>query len=417
MGWLRKESFTDRREDMSSVAKRHQAQERIFRFTCLLILVLGAFPMLLPFSWLVLSSLKSREKVLAEEGGWLPWEEDFFVLRHGKKVPVIVLGPVPERPGEVLVIPPDRDPEKPFLLPEKAVRKEKGVTVFEFLGKKLAVDLLPGRQAAGQIAIRTRPFSEKEKERLGLPPDTPFGVPVRKEKLVRQKRLAWHFENYREIFRKDPAFFGYILNSLFLSLVNILGNVLSCGLVGYAFSRLRFPGRNFLFYVALSAMMLPAQVTMIPVFVSWVKLGALDTYFPLTVPSFLAQSAFFIFLYRQFFLTLPRELEEAAQVDGASPVRIFFEVALPLAKPCAVTVAIFTFLGAWNDFLGPLLYVVSDEKQTLALALYNFRTTFGYREPHLVMASSCLMTLPTILIFLLAQRVFIRGVILTGLKG
>ncbi len=224
------------------------------------------------------------------------------------------------------------------------------------------------------------------------------------------------WRNYPMALRREP-FHLYLLNTLFITVCCVLGNVISCGMVGYAFARIPFRGRGILFLLLLSTMMVPAQVTMIPTFALFTHIGWLDTYRPLILPSLLAQSAFFVFLYRQFFLSVPLELEDAARVDGAGHLRTFWHIMLPIARPAAVTVAVFSFLAAWNDFLGPLLYINSDEKQTLALGLQNFKTSFGYSDPHYLMAASLVMMLPTLIIFFAAQRSFMQGVAVTGVKG
>jgi len=565
-----------------------------------LLLTVGAVPMLLPFVWLLLSSVKSADRVLTETPEWLPWEEERFVEDRGREIPVRILDDARERDlGIVRILPRDRDRERPFRWPvreleataaeivsvrvegeweaarvvgvrggkrlcalvERALkipvtadgfRQEKierfffeafgrkftlrpgggdtwrveksavfpvssdrirngrlrlpfgielsvettrtfraaGVSFVRFraeetrlppgtvqrevrmryrarfqgrwvparrvrlgpggevveaelvgehplveaesgdirfekrkiffieiLGQKVCVDTIGSPDEKGLAAVQSRPLTVLEARALGLTGGRGYGVFVSPDRIHAERHLDFRFENYVEIFRRQPNFFGAVLNSLFLAAVSIVGNVLSCGLVGYAFARLRFPGRGFLFVLVLATMMLPVHVTMIPLFIGWVKVGALDTYVPLTLPAFLANSAFFIFLYRQFFLSVPPELEEAARVDGCGPVRRFWEIVFPLAKPAAVAVAVFTFMGSWNDFLGPLLYLTSEEREPLALALYSFKTTFGYKQAHFVMAASSLMTAPTILLFLLAQRVFMRGVVVTGLKG
>lgn len=230
------------------------------------------------------------------------------------------------------------------------------------------------------------------------------------------RRFDPHPENYAEVLKKEP-FHRYFVNTLFITVCCILGQVLSCAVVGYAFARIRFRGRGLLFLVLLSTMMVPAQITMIPRFIVFVRLGWLDSFKPLTVPAFLATNAFFVFLFRQFFLTIPLELEDAARIDGCGPLATFWHVMLPLAKPAVVTTAVFTFIWTWNDFLGPLIYINSDEKRTLALALDSFKTMYGYADIHLLMAASVMMIVPSLIIFFIAQRAFIRGVVVTGLKG
>lgn len=231
-----------------------------------------------------------------------------------------------------------------------------------------------------------------------------------------EQKFSPQWQNYVDVIQKEP-FHYYLLNTVFIALASILGQVLSCSIVGYAFARIRFPGRDFLFIILLSTLMLPHQVIMIPQFILYVKLGWLDTFKPLIVPTFLAQSAFFVFLFRQYFMTIPLDLDDAAKIDGCSPLYTYWHIMLPLAKPVIVSVAVFTFMWTWNDFLYPLLYLNSDEHQTLALALENFKTAFGLRDPHFLMAASTMMVIPSIIIFFLAQKAFIRGVVMTGVKG
>ena len=197
--------------------------------------------------------------------------------------------------------------------------------------------------------------------------------------------------------------------------MTMVGQVFSCSIVAYAFSRLNWPGREVLFAVLLATMMLPAQVTMIPVFMIFEKLGWYNTLRALWAPSFLG-SAFYIFLLRQFMKSIPDELEDAAKIDGCSYFGIYWRIILPLVKPALAAVCIFTFMGTWNDFMGPLIYINDQRLYPLALGLFDFRalhaTDFG-----MLMAASTLMTLPVIALFFLAQRYFIQGVTLTGIKG
>ena len=312
---------------------------------------------------------------------------------------------IPGRPAELEVAP-------------EALRREEGtIASISLAGQDVAVKVLDLPDAEGLVAVQSRRLERDEILSAGIPDPGPYGIAVAADTIITTRRLDVRFGNYVEIFRQEPNLAGYILNSLFIATLTIVGNVLSCAVVGYAFARIRFPGRDALFIIVLATMMLPAQVTMIPLFVGWVKVGALDTYVPLTLPAFLAHSAFFIFLYRQFFLTLPEELEEAARVDGCGPLRRFWNIAFPLAKPAAVAVAVYSFMASWNDFLGPLLYLTSEERQPLALALYGFKTSFGAKQAHFVLAASTLMTAPTVILFLVAQRVFMRGVVVTGVKG
>ncbi len=207
----------------------------------------------------------------------------------------------------------------------------------------------------------------------------------------------------------------YFLNSLTVTLMCILGSVVSCTMVAYAFARLKWPGRDICFLVMLSTMMLPPQVTMIPVFLIYKNLGLVNTLMALYVPSFLG-TAFFIFMLRQFFLTIPRDLEEAAKIDGSGYGRIFLSIMLPLIKPALLGVIVFQFMWAWNDFVNPLIYIHDKEKMTLTIGLQAFNLVHG-AEWSLVMAASVMMTIPVIILFFFAQRYFIEGITLTGIKG
>ena len=207
----------------------------------------------------------------------------------------------------------------------------------------------------------------------------------------------------------------YALNTLLIASASALAVVISSSLTAYSFARLRWPGRDVVFFVLLATLMLPHQVTMLPVFVIFKKLGWIGGFRPLIVPAMFG-SAFFIFLLRQFFMTIPRELSDAARIDGASEFGIWRMVMLPLSKPALTTVALFTFMGAWNDFLGPLMYLNDDRTYTLSLGLQQFVTQHG-AQWNLLMAASVVMTAPIILLWFLGQKTFVQGVTLTGVKG
>lgn len=222
------------------------------------------------------------------------------------------------------------------------------------------------------------------------------------------------WDNYVSAVQSFP-FLRYTLNTVFLTVVDMIGVLLSSSVVAYAFARLRWPGRNVWFVILLGTMMLPPQVTMIPVFIMFKQLGWINTYLPLTVPYFFG-GAFYIFLLRQFFLTIPRDLSDAAKIDGCREFTIFWRIFLPLSKPALATVAIFSFMGTWNDFLGPLIYLDNPNLYTLALGLRSFQMQFGTRW-NVMMAASIIVMMPTVLLFFFFQRYFIEGITLTGVKG
>jgi ABC-type glycerol-3-phosphate transport system permease component len=208
----------------------------------------------------------------------------------------------------------------------------------------------------------------------------------------------------------------YFLNSTFITISATIGQLLTASMAAFGFARLRFPGREFLFSILLATLMLPYVVTLVPTFVLFKNLGWLDSFKPLIVPAYFGGGAFFIFLLRQFFRTLPPEIFEQATIDGASNYRIYAQILLPLSKPALSTVAIFGFMAHWNDFLAPLIYINSPEKFTLTLGLRRFMSLTDVRFQEM-MAMALLMTLPVIIVFFFFQQYFIQGVVMSGLKG
>jgi multiple sugar transport system permease protein len=222
------------------------------------------------------------------------------------------------------------------------------------------------------------------------------------------------FRNYPEALTQFP-FPLYFKNTMTIVIWNILGTMLSCTLPAYAFARLRWKGRDLVFMFMLGTMMIPPQVTRIPMYIVWHRLHTLDTYIPLIAPSFFGW-AYAIFLSRQYFSTIPFELEDAARVDGCGYFSIFFRIMLPLSIPLLVTLALFSFVGDWNDFFGPLIYLTTPTKYTLQLGLLAYRGQYVTNVPAL-MAASVLILVPVILVFGFGQSYFIRSVVLSGLKG
>jgi len=221
------------------------------------------------------------------------------------------------------------------------------------------------------------------------------------------------WSNYIDALNYFP-FWRYLLNSVFLVVMTMIGSVLSSALVGYSFARLQWPGRDVWFGILISTMILPSAVTMIPQFILFKNIGWTNSYLPLIVPAFTG-NAFNIFLLRQFFRTIPMQLSESAQIDGASELRIFAQIILPLSKPALATVAVFTFMGSWNDFMGPLLYVNDKMSYTLSFGLRTFQMQSGTMW-NLMMAASLVVAIPTLVLFFSCQKYFIEGVTLTGIK-
>lgn len=225
---------------------------------------------------------------------------------------------------------------------------------------------------------------------------------------------SFEWRNYIRGWTVMP-FNTFLMNSLIVTLANVVGNLLSCSIVAFGFARLRARGRDFLFLLVLATLMIPREVTIVPTFILFTKFGLVNTLWPLILPAWFGYP-FFIFLLRQFFMSIPHDLDEAARIDGASSWRIFTNIIVPLSKPALGTVAIFAFIGNWNNLLDPLIYLRSTEKFTLALALNLFHGQH-LTEYNLLMAVSIIQLLPILIIFFLAQKFFVRGVALSGMGG
>lgn len=225
--------------------------------------------------------------------------------------------------------------------------------------------------------------------------------------------VVW--SNYVEALTILP-FGQFFLNTVNITFFSTVGALLSSSMVAFGFARIPFPGRRPLFMLLLSTLMLPYVVTLIPSFLLFKYLRWLDTFLPLIVPNFFGGSPFFIFLIRQFYATIPLDLDEAAEIDGAGYLRIWWSVLLPLSRPVLATVVIFSFIWNWNDFLGPLIYINSLENFTLALGLAGFRSQHSARW-NLLMAASTVVLIPVLILFFVAQRYFIRGIVTSGLSG
>ena len=226
--------------------------------------------------------------------------------------------------------------------------------------------------------------------------------------------IVW--SNYADVFKAQPQFLLQYWNSLYIALLVTAGTCLVGALAGFAFAKIRFPLRNLWFLVLLSGMMIPNEVTIIPNFIWFSKLGLIDIHFPLIVPPMLGAGGIFgVFLLRQFYITIPKDIDEAAEIDGCTPWQTFWKIMIPMTAPAFATLAIFTFLNSWEDFLDPLIYINSSHLFTLPIAMRLFTDTAGTAW-HLLMAASVMATVPLLLVFFLAQQKFVEGVATTGLK-
>ncbi len=323
---------------------------------------------LVPFAWLVSTSFKSESHMSAFPPEWIPRGE-YVRLDDGHWAEVI-------RNEIIEYAPLEYDAER-RAKPRVPLRSK--VTLVDTYGRAIAEE--PVRVVdSGLIVTRAAPT------------------------------LRQYVKGLRSF-----TFDLFLQNTLFIAAVAVLGTVLSSSWVAFGFAVLQWPGRDKIFYLMLATMMLPPQVTMIPMFVIFTALGWTNSYLPLLVPAFMG-NAFFIFLLRQFFLTIPRDLIDAARVDGCGSFRIYWQVVMPLSIPALATVALFTFMFTWNDFMGPLIYVTDEPKYTLSLGLAMFKGRFATRYGEL-MAVSVLMTIPIIVLFFFTQKTFIQGIKTSGMKG
>jgi multiple sugar transport system permease protein len=358
-------------------AKGVSRVEKFFAYT---LLILGAIAFLIPFYFVFNASLKGQAEV---EAG------DF-------SRPVIL---PPREPGTRLAI--DTAPD--------AVTKAIGSTTLLELYERVVKGSEPGDPPVRSYIARVS-TGEKGMRELRIAADGTIisDIPF---------RTGPRWDNYvRALSPEKMNFWPALSNTVVITTLSVVGQIISCSLVGFGFARFRFRGRNILFMIMLSTLMLPAQVTMIPVFVLFRGMGMIDTFWPLIIPMWLA-SPFFVFMFRQFFAQIPEELIEAARIDGAGNWRIYWQLMLPLSGPVIAIVAIYTFLASWNDFLGPLIYLNSPENRTLALALNAFRGQYGISDVHLLMAASVVCMLPCIVLFFAMQKYFVESVAMSGLKS
>ena len=378
--------------------------QKVFLYT---LLFTGAVPMLVPLFWMISTSLKPSLGIDELPQTWLPITKFYTLNIDGRNYPVNIIQ-TDRGKGTASIKFVFEGNDNSILIPQRWITNETGPENF----KKVAFVLFKGDaheiNAEGILVSRD---SANDTLRVLLQES----IIVPEAILGKPGKLDARFGNYPEAISKMNLRLQ-LINTLVIVLWCMLGTTLSSAIVGYTFARGRFAGRTKLFIVVIATMMLPSQVTMIPTFILFKNLGWMDTYFPFIIPSFLG-NAFFIFLFRQYFLTIPSDLEDAARIDGCGHFGTFWHIMLPMAKPIVITVIVFTFMGAWNDFMGPLIYLNTETNYTLAIGLDMFRGQYGSMQPNLVMAASAMMMLPVLVIFFLAQNAFMKGVVVTGVKG
>jgi len=387
-----------------------------------LALSIGSAIFCLPLLWLLLTSFKEKEDNTGAGLVWIPMvtqRHDYFddvkplvsTVWRGQKVWATMI-----KRGQKDRI--QLDIERPFPLRGWRISAEESSLKREPRSGIVVEATFQAQKVTGFVR-QDLVGGEREVEILSPASlaGRKFTTTANETKPVRHPGVRW--ENYSEAVEWLPPEtengLRYVKNTLWLVFMSVVGTLLSCSLVAYGFSRIRFPGRGALFGVMLATMMLPGAVTMMPRFLIWRGLGAIDTLVPIWLPTFTA-SAFYVFLLREFFKTVPIELEDAAKMDGCNPLRTYWQVMLPQVKPALTVIGIWTFMGAWNDFMSPLIYVSSAEKMPISYAIQLFSTDKG-GEFGLMMAFATMATIPVLIVFLLGQRFFVEGVQLSGLGG
>jgi len=387
------------------------------------LLIVGSCLFIFPFIWLVTTSLKPVEQIMKMPPDWLP--RAYYAPVEGQRLKVVK----------------EREIGEPSLI----VRYTVG-------GTSPSRVLLPAAKYAdgkAEIEVRVADRTEVVRVPATVEKQVPKGWWLVREKIERlpqdpgpaarwdcaapdqvQEKIEPALWNYKGAIRytgyyegkflfwkyKVPMFLVYLRNTLTVAILGVIGTTLSSALAAYGFARISWPGRDTVFVIALSTMMVPFAVTMVPLYGVFRALGWIGTLKPLWVPAFFG-SAFNIFLLRQFFRTIPQDISEAARIDGCSEFGIFWRIILPLSKPALAVVALFHFMWAWNDFMGPLIFLTRQETYTLSLGLQFYQSQHGGSEWHFLMAASTLMILPIVLLFFFTQRTFIQGISTTGMKN
>jgi multiple sugar transport system permease protein len=385
-------------------------------------LIIGSLVFGLPFLWLVLTSLREEQDLVSEGIRWIPQVQktDLYLdtrqpLLEGRVSGRVVQGTFISKDSSGMVtlnvLHPSSMRDRTVVVKEselKVVPKKVPMVVGTFEGQRVEGKVIRELENGQKKIQVTSPASLAGRELV-----------VGAKDVEPLKRVGVRWENYRDALEFLPSEtnygLAYLKNTFILVVMTVVGTLLSSAIVAYAFSRLRFPGKKPLFILLLSTMMLPTAVTLLPTFLIFRSLGWIDTLYPLWVPAFFG-SAFNIFLLRQFFLTVPQELEDAAKIDGCSYLKVFWSIMLPQIKPGLAVVAIWTLMGTWNNFLGPLVYLSSPENMPISYALQLFHGDHA-NEPSLMMAFAVMSTIPVLALFFVAQRYFIEGATLSGLGG
>lgn len=401
-------------------------------------LILLASLFAVPLLWLILTSLQPREQVGKIPPEWLPRQS--YITQNGETIPVTP--PLPVGSDKVLVSPTSGPQAGKHLLVEPSDYQNGNVHTREQVSDRLEDRYYPAKleqQVPGADVIVKEWFLSKYTAReprifyvdpsavrrelhpvFGNFPEAIRALTASEKdkalplgELLAKSSMPWTKKGDRT---KTITFLTYLSNTLLVAVLAVFGTLASSSLVAYGLSRIPWKGRDKLFNITLATMMVPFPVLMVPLYGVFRSFGWIGTLMPLWVPAFFG-SAFNIFLLRQFFLTIPAELSDAARIDGCSEFGIFWRVILPLARPALSVVALFTFLGVWNDFLSPLIFLTEPETFTMSLGLQQYQSQLGGSEWHLLMGASALLVMPIIVLFFFAQKTFIQGISTTGMGG
>jgi multiple sugar transport system permease protein len=368
------------------------------RFFTYLLLLLGSITFLAPLLWMLSTGLKPIDQTMTMPPSWIPYK--YFVEKDGERVEVKPGAPI-SAPSSVVEI----DGERHIVLRTSVVNGQMKQQLPSGEEKFVPVQIIQEIPADAQHPWTTiTPVAITNAAWEALPSSSVI------------RKVAPRWSNFIEAIKAMKQFPRYLRNTLILCVLTVIGTVISSALTAYGFSRIEWHGRNTVFMMALATMMVPFPVTMVPLYCLFRWLGWIGTLKPLWVSSFFA-GAFNVFLLRQFFMSLPKDISEAARIDGCSEFRIFWQIVLPLCKPALMVVALFQFMYTWNDFIGPLIYLTNQEDFTLALGLQFFQSQNGGTEWHYLMAASTLVALPIIVLFFFTQKTFIEGISMTGIKG
>ena len=364
-----------------------------------------AIVFVLPFLWILVTSLKPVEQTMTMPPTWIP--KTYYVEVSGEKLEV-KKGITTTESGAIIIV--DDGPEKGerLYITNASLKDDKALLQVQVADKVFSEYypiVIEKNVPAGWIKV----IEQDQEQNLGDNPYWTFAAPDAIETKI---KLWW--SNYAMVFKKIP-FLTYAKNTLIVCILSVLGTTFSSALVAYGFSRIKWPGRDFFFMLTLATMMIPFAVTMVPLYGVFRKLGFIGSLRPLWVP-YMFGAAFNIFLLKQFFMTIPHDLTDAARVDGCSEFGIFLRMIIPLSKPALTVVALFHFMYAWNDFMGPLIYLTDQDTYTLSLGLQIFQSQHGGTEWHLLMAASAMIILPILIMFFFAQKTFVEGIALSGMK-